>query len=82
MYIIILANEIFLYLFTIAAIISVPPVLPLDTNTNPIPEPHRIPPIIADIKGCSSTKASFMNKGRIDKNEEHTITLKIVRMQN
>ena len=43
--------EIFLYLLTIAPIISVPPVLPLAENTSPNPEPHRNAPMIIDING-------------------------------
>ena len=45
--------ETFLYLFTIAPIISVPPVLPSTENISPNPEPQRNAPIIIDIKGWS-----------------------------
>ena len=46
---IILPGEIFLYLLTISAIISVPPVLPPWEMEIPIPSPIIIPPIMVDI---------------------------------
>ena len=45
----ILPGEILRYLFTISAMMSVPPVLPPCDIDMPIPAPERIPPIIVDI---------------------------------
>lgn len=45
--------EIFLYLFTIAPTISVPPVLPFAEKTSPRPAPQRNAPIIMDMNGWS-----------------------------
>lgn len=43
-----------LYLLTIAAMISVPPVLPLQLNTTPKPIPHIAAPIRQAMKSCPS----------------------------
>ena len=45
--------DMFLYLFTIAPIISVPPVLPFAEKTSPSPAPQRRAPIMIAINGWS-----------------------------
>ena len=47
-----------LYLCMIAAIISVPPVLPLQLNTIPRPAPHMTAPIIQAMKSCPGPSIS------------------------
>ena len=54
--IIIRPSDTSLYLLTIAAIISVPPVLPLEEKAMPIPPPQKDAPMTHAMKGwsCSS----------------------------
>ena len=66
--------DMFLYLFTIAPIISVPPVLPFAEKTSPSPAPQRRAPIMIAINGwscrigfpfSSHSKMKGKRKGRI-----------------
>ena len=49
-------NEISRYLLIIAATISVPPEDPLYDSARPIPDPQKIAPISAAMKGWSANK--------------------------
>ncbi len=65
-------------LATIAATISVPPVLPLCTNTSPSAIPVNIPPIQTFMNGCPGTSGPSNNGGIIVTTSEITVAPKMV----
>ena len=63
------------YLLTMAATMSVPPVLPLNESPSPTPLPQKIAPIILAIKGWSWSRCiSFPKLVRNDNNNVSTPT--------
>jgi len=59
----------FLYLFTTLAMMSVPPELPFERKTIPIPAPDNKPPITQAIKSSeASTKVPGVACGKTAKN--------------
>ncbi len=77
-----LPKDISLYLFIMAAIISVPPVLPLWVKTIPIPAPQSIPPMMHDINGSPVISGSFIYIPKNERSKVMTMTPNMVRMQN
>ena len=71
-----------LYLFTIAATISVPPVLPFAEKTNPNPTPQKQPPIMMDMKGSPWISGSLSKISKTDNEKERESTPKMVFIKN
>ena len=68
-------KEISRYLLTMAATMSVPPVLPLNDRPNPTPLPQKMAPMILAMKGWSCSRCISLPKlVRNDNNRVSTPT--------